>query len=233
MLLSYYRLQALVVSVCGCGNTDADSKEESSADEQHSAIAELQGVIDDYVREVVEEAKDVRVVYTDGVFDDDIRREAKRREIELEPISRMAGNGPLSLKMAVEKGDDVALQLGFDLWKRDGKELPFCSGVLARTGKMTEEDRQRGIEAARQLGARILALYEKGVVDSVDDKRLKDRLLFVQWRSARIARMRAERENNAGRMELARKDMELAGRLDERNDRFKKMLREMDKARKR
>ena len=51
-----------------------------------SAAAKLQCVIDDYVREVVEEAKGVRVIYTDGVFDDDIRREAKRRGIKLEPI---------------------------------------------------------------------------------------------------------------------------------------------------
>lgn len=201
------------------------------------ATAQLQCVIDDYVREVVEEAKGVRVIYTNGVFDDDIRREAKRRGIELEPVSMLKKapdalkGGPVSLRIALEESKDVALQLGFELWKCRGRELPLCSGVLARTGKMPEEDRQRGIEVARQLGERILTLYEKGVVDSVDDKKLKDRFLFVQWRIARIARMRAEREDREGLTKLALKDVAFADRLDEYNDGLKKISQEMDKVR--
>ena len=166
------------------------------------ATTELQGVIDDYVREVVEEAKGVRVIYTDGALDNEIRCEAKRRGRELEPVSIMKEGGE-SLKEAVfEKNEDVAVQLGFELWKRKGMEMPLCSGVLARSGGMPEADRLRGVEVARRLGERILTLYEKGVVDSVGDKRVKDHFLFVQWRIARIARMRAEHEDHVGRGNL-------------------------------
>jgi len=196
----------------------------------HDAQTKAQAVIDDYVREVVEEAKGVRVIYTDGALDDDIRREAKRRGIELEPISIME-RGVDSLRAAVTNGEDVALQLGFDLWKRAGKELPLCSGVLARTGKMLEEDRQRGIEAARRLGERILELYKEELVDVTTDKELKDKILFVQWRIACIAHMRAEHEVRMGQSEQARKDADLADRLDENNAVLKKIKRKMIKAR--
>ena len=197
----------------------------------HDAQTKAQAVIDDYVREVVEEAKGVRVIYTEGAFDDDIRREAKRLGVELEPVSIMSRNGALTLAMAEERGEDVALQLGFERWKHKGRELPLCSGVLARTGKMLEEDRQRGIEAARRLGERILELYKEELVDVTTDKELKDKILFVQWRIACIAHMRAEHEVRMGQSEQARKDADLADRLDENNAVLKKIKRKMIKAR--
>lgn len=227
-------LLAVVACISGCGSNAAVPKEESLTDEQHGAIAELQGVIDDYVREVVEEAKGVRVIYTDGAFDDDIRREAKRRGVELEPTSMLGRGGPASLREAVfEKGEDVAFQLGFELWKRAGKELPLCSGVLARSGKMPETDRQRGIKVAERLGERILELYENGVVTTVSDKELIKRFHVVQWRIARIARMRAERDGRAGNTNLATRAVNLSDRLDHVNPALNKILRSLDKDRER
>lgn len=193
------------------------------------ALAKLQSVTNDYVREVVEEAKGVRVIYTDGAFDDDIRHEAKRRGIELEPISVMEKRGIDSLRAAVTNGEDVALQLNFETWKRGGKEIPLYSGVLARTDKIPEEDRQRGIEVARRLGERILELYREDLVESMPNKELKEKILFVQWRIARIAHMRAEREERMGQSERARKDVELSDRLDARNAPLRKTLRNLGK----
>ena len=221
-----------VVCLGGCGKAEMSSTSigESEASKEKDARAKLQSVTNDYVHEVVEEAKGVRVIYTDGAFDDDIRRVAKRRGIELEPISIME-RGVDSLRAAVTNGEDVALQFGFDLWKRAGKELPLCGGVLARTGKMLEEDRQRGIEAARRLGERILELHKEELVDATTDKELKGKILFIQWRVARIARMRAEHEARMGQSEQARKDADLADRLDENNAVLTKLKREMIKAR--
>ncbi len=190
----------------------------------------MRAVVDDYVREVVEEAKGVRVIYTDGVFDDDIRREAKRRGVELEPVSIMSRNGALALAMAVERGDDVALQVGFVLWKNKGRELPPCSGVLARTGKMPEEDSQRGVDAARCLGERILELYRKDAVSFGLGKDLKKRFLAVQWRIARLAIMRAERADHAGQAELAQKDKTLADELDNNNAALQDLRKGLDQA---
>ena len=219
-----------VVCLGGCGKAETSSTSSGGSEVrgEGDALAKLQSVTNDYVREVVEEAKGVRVIYTEGAFDDDIRHEAKRRGIELEPISIMDG-GINSLRAALKNDKDVALQLGFENWKRAGKELPLCSGVLARTGKMPEEDRQRGIEAARRLGDRILELYKEKLIDTTPDKGLKEKILLVQWRIARIARMRAEREERMGQSEVARKDADLADRLDAHNANLQKILQDMEK----
>ena len=127
----------------------------------------------------------------------------------------------------------MALQLGFELWKRAGKELPLCSGMLARSGKMSETDRQRGIKVAERLGERILELYENGVVTTVSDKELIKRFYIVQWRIARIARMRAERDGRAGNANLATRAMNLSDRLDHANPALNKFLQDLDKARER
>ncbi len=196
------------------------------------AAAKLQCVIDDYVREVVEEAKGVRVIYTDGAFDDDIRREAQRRGGELEPISMINGEqGTVSLQMALAEEKNVAVQLGFEMWKCRGREFPPCSGVLACTGGMSEDERLWGVAVAERLGKRILELHEKGVFSLVLDKKLRSRFLIVQWRISRLARIRAEREDRAGNTALARKESALADRLDHANPSLNKILPELEKAR--
>ena len=198
----------------------------------HDAQKKAQAVIDDYVREVVEEAKGVRVIYTDGALDDDIRREAKRRGIELEPVPIMSRNGALALAMAMERGEDVALQLGFELWKQrryyEYREPLPCSGVLARTGKMPEEDRQRGIEAAYRLGERILELYREDLVDAIPSERLKQELRIVQWHLARLATMRAFLADHARQTDQALKDKTFADELDNNNASLQNLRNELD-----
>ena len=228
-------LMFVVACLGGCGKAEASSASSGGREPsvEGEALAKLQSVTNDYVRKVVEEAKGVRVIYTEGMFDDDIRNEAKRRGIELETISMIDGRGPYSLREAVKNDEVVALQSGFEIWRRAGKELPLCSGVLARTDKMPEEDRQRGIEAARRLGERILELYKENLIDTMPDGGLKNKLLMIQWRIARIARMRAEREERMGHLKLALKDVELSERLDSRNAGLKRILQDMEKARER
>ena len=243
-LIVFGALLAFAAAVIGCGKKDDgasggndDSAKGGLLSDVSSGFSnggKMQAVVDDYVREVVEEAKSVRVIYTDGVFDDDIRREAKRRGVELEPVSIMASggnNGARSLLMAVERGEDVALQLGFELLKRRYcKELPPCSGVLARTGKMPEEDRQRGIDAARCLGERILELYRKDAVRFGGDEDLKKRFLAVQWHIARLATVRAERADHAQQTELSQQDKTLADELDNNNSSIQDLRRALDQA---
>ena len=147
-------LMFVVACLGGCGKAEASSASSGGREPsvEGESLAKLQSVTNDYVREVVEEAKGVRVIYTEGMFDDDIRHEAKRRGIELETISMIDGRGPYSLREAVKNDEVVALQSGFEIWRRAGKELPLCSGVLARTDTMPEEDRPRGSAAGSASG---------------------------------------------------------------------------------
>ncbi len=241
----------------GCKSESARS--ESDADSL-SAEDEMRMIIDDYIKEVVKEAKGVRIIFTDGALDDAIRREAERQGMTLHTLSMMSGNTPREVELrkraAVDREDedaltgaasdalrlwalykpermkDVAIQLGFELWTKNpglkDKPMPVCSGVLARTHGISDEDRQRGVMVAHQLADRILKLYDGDLVASVQDKELKKKFLFVQWRLARMCQMRANASDKAGRTDEAMADTELADKLDAKNEVFQRLRQQMD-----
>ena len=217
-------------------------------------------LLDDYVEEVLAECGPVHWIFTDGAFDSRIELAAAAQGKPLRALSMMAGNGaydkyvrqkgvtdtedrlalslgaPMTLrtwmKEKPERMKDAAIQLGFELWKRNGLELPVCSGVLARPIGMSEEDCAAGVERTKKgLAERILAFYTgKGIPKSAG-KRINELFLFVQWRIARLARMRAERADRAGQTEVAMKDVKLSDDLDHNNASLKRILDGMEKAR--
>ena len=140
---------------------------------------------------------------------------------------------PMALRMLMhdhpERLSEIALQLGFELWKRDGKELPPCSGVLSRPAGMSEEDRQRGVESATEIADRILEFYLEGGPSKSAGPRVNMLFNIVQWRISRLARMRAEREDRAGNTNLAMKDVNLSDRLDHANASLNRILKDEEK----
>ena len=218
-------------------------------------------IVNDYAQEVLAECGDVKWLFTDGSFDPWLELAAATQGRPVRPLSMMAGSSPreqyirthgvtnqedrvvlaIGAPMALrtwmhdhpERLSEVAVQLGFELWKRDGKELPPCSGVLSRPAGMSEEDRLRGVEASTELADRILDIYVDGGPSKSAGVRANELFLFVQWRISRLARMRAEREDRAGNTELALKDVNLSDRLDHNNASLKRILQDMDKARER
>ena len=119
-----------VACLSGCGKAETPSASGGGREisGEGDTLAKLQSVTNDYVREVVEEAKGVRVIYTDGAFDDDIRHEAKSRGVELEPISMLNGRAPHSLRDAVEKGEDELSSGGL---KSGGARARTCRFAVA------------------------------------------------------------------------------------------------------
>ena len=152
---------------------------------QQGQTRRMLSVINDYAREVLQEAGDAKWLFTDGSFDPWLELSASAQGRSIRALSMMAGNTPrelyirtvgvtneedrIALSVGVpmalrtwmhdhlERLPEVALQLGFELWKRDGKELPPCSGVLSRPVGMSEADRARGVAAVLQ-GPGISAL---------------------------------------------------------------------------
>ena len=228
---------------------------------QQGQTRRMLSVINDYAREVLQEAGDAKWLFTDGSFDPWLELSASAQGRSIRALSMMAGNTPrelyirtvdvtneedrIALSVGVpmalrtwmhdhlERLPEVALQLGFELWKRDGKELPPCSGVLSRPVGMSEADRARGVAAATELADRIFDIYADGGPAKSAGGRVNELFLFVQWRIARLARMRAEREDRAGNTELAMKDVSLSDRLDQLNSALERILLDMDKARER
>ena len=217
-------------------------------------------LLEDYVEEVLAECGPVHWIFTDGAFDSRIELTAAAQGKSVRALSMMAGNGeydkyvrqkgvtdmedrlalslgaPMTLRTWMkdkpERMKDAAIQLGFELWKRNGLELPACSGVLARPVGMSEEDCAAGVERTKKsLAERILAFYTgKGIPKSAG-KRINELFLFVQWRIARLARMRAERADRAGQTEAAMKDVKLSDDLDHNNASLKRILDGMEKVR--
>ena len=216
-------------------------------------------LLEDYVAEVLTECGPVEWIFTDGAFDSRLELAAAEKGKKLRALSMMAENGPydkyvrqegvtdtedrLALSMGApmtlrtwmkdkpERMKDAAVQLGFELWKRNGLELPVCSGVLARPLGMSDADCAAGVERAKGLADRILAFYVAGGLPKSAGKRINDLFLFVQWRIARLARMRAERADRAGKTEVALKDVKLSDDLDHNNASLKRIQTSMEETR--
>ena len=219
---------------------------------------QMLAIVEDYVREVVEECGPVHWIFTDGSFDARYELAAAARGKTLKALSMMADNAPYQQYLrarGVSDAEDamslaagapmalrswvrdkparlreMAVQLGFEVWKRDGKELPLCSGVLARPDGMDAADCAAGIARATALADRILALYVVGGPEKAAGRTLRDLFLFVQWRISRLARMRAERADRAGNTSLALKNVKLSDELDRSNESLKAILVGLERA---
>ena len=199
---------------------------------------EMQRIIDAAVAETVTECGDARFIFTDGHLDAALELESTRRGGNLRTLNMMSGSDdwetnlrcryfepgsddfkaaetgvPMLLRIwAGEKKDGmdgVALQLGFEFWRRDNKELPKFSGMVARETGMDDDEAKAGIERAKELSQRILAIAPD--VEKADPSPVLVRAFSaVNWRLSRFARLR--------------EDVALANDLDDMNGTLKRML---------
>ena len=199
---------------------------------------EMQRIIDAAVAETVTECGDARWIFTDGHLDEALELESARRGGNLRAFNMMSGASewdinlrrryfeegsedyktaetgvPMLLRIwAGEKKsgmDGVALQLGFEIWRRDNKPLPKVSGVVAREVGMDDAEAKDGIARAKELSQRILAIAPE--VEKADPSPvLLRKFSAVNWRLSRFARLR--------------EDVALANELDDMNGTLTKML---------
>ena len=116
-----------------------------------------------------------------------------------------------------EKASSYAVQIGFELWRRDGRSMPECSGLVARPAGFAPGAAERGATVGRALAKRMLALYDAGSPDKILDRSLRDAFLFVQWRLAVLARHRANAYDERGKTALAMEETRIADALDKKN----------------
>ena len=214
-------------------------------------------VIRDAVHETVREAEFVDYLFTDGNLDTGLELEAMRYNKRLYCLSLMAldknatylrtrgmtteedkfsfghdaGMGLRSwIRDQPDKLKTCGVQMGFDLWKRDGKAIPPMGGMLSLpTGFLSTEEQQRGIDEAHSLIARVLSIYRNGGIKSCTDKKIKDAFLAVQWRLARMCLYRGETYDLAGNAEKAIKEMEYHRALNDRNETYQKLIQNMSR----
>ena len=217
----------------------------------------MKEMLDEYLQMTAEECAGARTLFTDGALDAGMELAAFMQGRTLNTLSMMSSSAPrdiyLRKRAALDEEDDLALasgaadamrtwvrhkpqrmkdcaiQLGFELWRHDKLPMPSCGGFVAYpSGGLEKEVAARGVIAATNLAHRIVALYDDGEPMSTDDFGLKQRFLFMQWRLARMCRMRADAADVAGRKAEAMAETVLANSLDDRNDAFNRLRRQMD-----
>ena len=203
-------------------------------------------VVDSAMRETAEECRNVDYLFTDGGLDAAVELAAAAEGRKLHALSMMgsaANSRDIYIRTrGVTNAEDKALlesgaadalriwvrtrpdklktfavQIGFELWRRDGRPMPECSGLVARPEGLSPEEAARGAAAGRALAGRVLALYARYSPGAVVDRSIKDAFLFTQWRLAVLARHRANAYDERGEKALAMEETRLADELDKKN----------------
>ena len=218
---------------------------------------EMGRVVNDYAVQTAEECGDARHLFTDGAMDGPVEVAAELQGRRLKALSMMSGSDPYEIYLRTRGEEDeenrivlstgaadalrtwvrhrpdcatnIAVQLGFELWKHDKLPMPPLGGVVARTAGFAEGAAERWTEAAHVLADRILALYDDadGAIDVPDDW-LQSAFTFVQWRIARMCGMRADEADRAGDLKRALRENDIAKWLDDRNAAYQRIRRQMD-----
>lgn len=221
---------------------------------------EMFSIMQDYVKEVVNEAGDAQWLFTEGAFDCYIEIEAKKRGKNLKcislqkcPQSRSNWSRVTMMKdsedrLSAEVGgsnllstwerdkpsrlEESAFQLGFELWRRSGKSYPMPSGVLARTkSKMDWDTAEKGIQNAYRLIERILKIYAGKGVSPYAGYYANELFLFMQWRLARMAHLRSEIFDDLKNVERSKEESKFFEELDNNNISLKRIVEAMTRLR--
>ena len=151
-----------------------------------------------------------------------IRRRGAEDEEDREMLSYSANDALrtwLHLKPARMK--DVALQQGLELWKRGKTPLPPVAGLVASVAGFPEGVAEAGPKKANALANRVLDIYAKDEELEDVSPGMRDVLVRVQWRLARMCRVRADKLDADKQTDAAMRESALADELDKRNVSFR------------
>ena len=212
--------------------------------------------VSDVVDKTIEECSGAKRIFTDGNFDTYLEIEAKRQGRPI-ICSALVGGGPhpvwlrsrgtendpedklsfefdsaMGLRSWIrdkpEKLKDVAVQMAFDLWKRDGKALPPIGGFVSLPASKDEATRLKFVEAAHALSERALEICAMRVKNCTDPM-LKRAFYDCMWRLARMCVYRAERSDLGGDAKTAIAEMDLSKKLNDHNEQFKSLVKSMSR----
>jgi len=218
---------------------------------------EMRTLVGDFVRGTAAECDGATRLFTDGALDAGYEVAAAMRGKTLRALSMMSGGEPreiyLRTRDAMDEEDkgllssgasdalrtwvrhrpermaDVAIQLGFELWRHDRLPMPKCGGFVAYPeGGPAGDWAAAGVESARRLANRMLALYAESAPMDVTDRALRSAFIFAQWRISRMCRMRADALDKAGKTGEAMEETELADKLDAKNASLAQLRGQMD-----
>ena len=217
---------------------------------------QLLSIMKDFVNETLDEAFGTRYLFTDGSFDSWLRIEAKRRGIDIVPVSLMSGTSRRDVyvrqlgtsgfedRMTLEAGAaealrtwvvskssriaDVSVQIAFELFRLNRRIEPIVYGLLVRPIGGDTAAAAESVLRCRELSDRIVAAHESGVWRHASDALLKDRFLFAQFRLAVMSRLRAINLDAQKKVKESIEEIAYSDRLNMNNPSLVKILRRMD-----
>lgn len=217
----------------------------------------MRAIVGDFLRASVAECRGATRLFTDGAMDAGLEVAAAMHKRKLIALSMMSGGNPrdvyLRTREAADEEDkgllssgasdalrtwvrarperlgDVAIQLGFELWRHDKLPMPKSGGFVAYPeGGPAGNWAQTGATSAWRIANRMLSLYDKAAPMDITDRPLKSAFIFAQWRIGRMCRMRADALDKAGETAFAYAESELADKLDAKNEALASLRGQMD-----
>ena len=222
---------------------------------QKKATRAMLQLVKDTIHATIEEAGKAEYIFTDGNLDPALELESRLCGGNLKCIA-LIGGGPNAVwlrKRGIEDSEDSfsfdfdgamglrswirdkperleksAVQIGFDLWKRDGKSIPPIGGLVSLPLSTDEAARKAGRDKAWQLAERAKAIYDSGIGDCTEHE-IKNAFFNVEWRLSRMCFYRAESNDLAGDAKAAIADIEMSKALEDRNEKYQQLKREIEK----
>ena len=205
----------------------------------------IAGVVNDCIRQTAAECGSADVVFTDGMLDSAVEVAAALQGRKLKALSMISGSSPYEqrLRMRGETNDedrvmlkigasntlrtwigtnrdrasDIAVQVGLELWRRNGLDIPELGGLVARTAGFPSGEREKWVGDAAGLAERVIAIHDDGEPDGISNVRLRNMFTVVEWRLSRMCQERADVADRAGRADDAMRETAMAEALDDRN----------------
>ena len=225
---------------------------------EKSSTRAVLSLIKDAVKEMVAETGDAEYMFSDGNLDVPIELYSHQVGGSIKCLSMMGGGSPYKVYLRTrgltedkedkfsftfdaamglrswirdrpQKLENCVIQLGHDLWKRDGKAIPPVGGIITRpVGWKDDSERVASVERARALADRALAITEHGLKDCTD-KPTRNAFWNILWRLSRACTYRGEIADLAGDAKAAIAESELAAKLNDVNETYKEMIQHIRK----
>ena len=225
---------------------------------EKSSTRAVLALIRDAVKEMVAETGDAEYMFSDGNLDVPIELYSHQVGGSIKCLSLMGGGSPYKVYLRTrgltedkedkfsftfdaamglrswirdrpQKLENCVIQLGHDLWKRDGKAIPPVGGIITRpVGWKDDSERVASVERARALADRALAITEHGLKDCTD-KPTRNAFWNILWRLSRACTYRGEIADLAGDAKAAIAESELAAKLNDVNETYKDMIQHIRK----
>ena len=202
-------------------------------------------VVNDCARQTAAECGSADVVFTDGMLDSAVEVAAALQGHRLKALSMISGSSsyeqclrtrcetndedramlkigaPNTLRTWIgtnsDRATNIAVQVGLELWRRNGLDIPELGGLVARTAGFPDGERKKRVDAAAALAERIIAIHGDGEPDGIPNVRLRNMFTVVEWRLSRMCRERADVADRADRADEAMRETAMAEALDDRN----------------